>query len=82
MDLSFATIPVFGGEQMRLYSESQLAYIISDPQNPTNHPIYAVQENMDSCILQLNEDYVSPVLKQNKISKQQSSNGNRNLWQM
>ncbi len=31
MDLSFATIPVFGGEQMRLYSESQLPYIISDP---------------------------------------------------
>jgi len=82
MDLSFATIPVFGGEQMRLYSESQLAYIISDPQNPTNHPIYAVQENMDSCILQLNEDYVSPVLKQNKISEQRSSNGNGNLWQM
>jgi hypothetical protein len=30
MDLSYATIPVFGGGNKRLYRESQLAYIISD----------------------------------------------------
>jgi hypothetical protein len=30
MDLTYATIPVFGGEHRRLYREAQLAYIISD----------------------------------------------------
>jgi hypothetical protein len=39
MDLTYATIPVFGGEHRRLYREAQLAYIISDEANPTNHPI-------------------------------------------
>jgi hypothetical protein len=39
MDLSYATILVFGGDYRRLYRESQLAYIISDEANRTNHPI-------------------------------------------
>jgi len=38
-DLSYATVPVFGGESRRLYKEAQLAYIIKDETNPTNHPI-------------------------------------------
>jgi hypothetical protein len=42
MDLSYATLPVFGGEHKRIYREEQLAYIISDEANPTNHPIYVV----------------------------------------
>jgi hypothetical protein len=33
MDLSYAAIPVFGGELKRLYRENQLAYIISDAKN-------------------------------------------------
>jgi hypothetical protein len=53
MDLSYATIPVFGGEHKRLYRESQLAYIISDEANPTNHPIYAVDADLGSSILKL-----------------------------
>jgi len=30
MDMSFTTIPVFGGEFRRLYREVQLAYIVND----------------------------------------------------
>ena len=37
-DLSYAIVPVFGGESRRLYREAQLAYIISDENNPSNHP--------------------------------------------
>jgi hypothetical protein len=33
MDLTYATIPVFGGEHKRLYREAQLAYIVSDEMN-------------------------------------------------
>jgi hypothetical protein len=51
MDLSYATIPVFWGEHRRMYREAQLAYIISDESNPTNHPIYAVDTELGSIIL-------------------------------
>lgn len=54
-DLSYATIPFFGGESRKLYRESQLDYIISDERNPTNHPIYAVDTDFESCILQIEE---------------------------
>jgi len=55
MDLSYATIPVFGGEHKRLYREAQLAYIISDEGNPTNHHIYVVDTDLGSIILQLTD---------------------------
>ena len=53
MDLTYATIPVFGGEHRRLYREAQLAYIISDEANPTNHPIFSLDTNLGSSLLQL-----------------------------
>jgi ribonuclease HI len=69
MDLSYATIPVFGGVNRRLYRESQLAYVISDEKNPSNHPIYAVDTDMGSCILQF-DDSLSDTLLLRKPSDQ------------
>ena len=54
-DLSYATVPNFGGESRRLYREAQLAYIINNEKNPTNHPIYAVDTDFGACILQIEE---------------------------
>jgi hypothetical protein len=51
MDLTYATIPVFGGEHRRLYKEAQLAYIISDEANPTNHPIFSLDTDLGSSLL-------------------------------
>ena len=42
MDLTYSTIPFFGGEHKTLYREAQLAYIVSDEADPTNHPIFAL----------------------------------------
>ena len=53
MDLTYTTIPIFGGETKRLYRENQLAYIISNEKNSVNHPIYAVDTNFGSCIMQI-----------------------------
>jgi hypothetical protein len=53
MDLSYATILIFGGEHRRLYREAQLAYIISDEANPTNHPVFSFDTDLGSSILQL-----------------------------
>ena len=55
MDLTYATIPMFGGETKRLYQENQLAYIISKEINSVNHPIYATDTNFGSCILQIDD---------------------------
>jgi hypothetical protein len=61
MDLSYATIPVFGGEMKRLYRENQLAYIISDGKNSINHPIYVVDTDFGSCILQIDDGQETPM---------------------
>ena len=57
MDLSYASVPVFGGEFKRLYRESQLAYTISDSENPANHPIYAEDIDLGSAVLHVSEKY-------------------------
>jgi hypothetical protein len=61
MDLTYATIPVFGGEHRRLYREAQLAYIVSDEANPTNHPIFALDIGLGSSLLQVTETREAPL---------------------
>ena len=56
MDLSYATIPVFGGEFKRLYREVQMTYLVSESKHPNNHPIYSIDENIGSCMLQLSDE--------------------------
>jgi hypothetical protein len=51
MDLSYATILVYGGGHRRLYMEAQIAYIISDEANPTNHPIFTVDTDLGTNML-------------------------------
>jgi hypothetical protein len=53
MDLTYATIPIFGGEHRRLYREAQLAYIVSDEENPTNHPIFALDTDLGYSLLHI-----------------------------
>ena len=50
MDLYYATIPVFGMLR-RLYRENRLAYMISNKENPKNHPIYSVDADMGFSLL-------------------------------
>jgi ribonuclease HI len=69
MDLTYATILVFGGEHRRLYREAQLAYIISDEANPTNHPIFALDTDLGSSLLQLTHAPEPPL----KLRKQPTS---------
>ena len=50
MDLSYAMIPNFGTLR-RIYRENRLAYMISNRENPENHPIYSVDTDMGSSML-------------------------------
>jgi hypothetical protein len=61
MDLTYATIPVFGGEHRRLYREAQLAYNISDEANPTNNPIFSLDTNLGSSLIQPTEASEPPL---------------------
>ena len=56
MDLTYATIPMFGGENKRMYIELQFAYIVTDDKNPTNHPLYAVDKDLGTCMLHFSDD--------------------------
>jgi hypothetical protein len=58
---TFPTIPMFGGEHRRLYREAQLAYIISDEENPTEHPIFSLNTDLGSSILQLTDTPQPPI---------------------
>jgi hypothetical protein len=61
MDLSYATIPVFGGEHRRLYKEAQLAYIISGEENPANHHVFSLDTDLGSSILKLIDALETPL---------------------
>jgi uncharacterized small protein (DUF1192 family) len=71
MDLTYATIPVFGGEHRRLYREAQLAYIVSDEANPTNHPIYALDTDLGSSLLQVTDEPETPLQIRKQLSLDQ-----------
>jgi hypothetical protein len=80
MDLTYATIPVFGSEHIRLYIEVRLAYIVNDHKNPSNHPIYAIEDGIGSSVFHLDDD-------EPKISfiqhRDQPMNGQQNkVWKM
>jgi ribonuclease HI len=83
MDLTYATIPVFGGEQRRLYREAQLAYIVSNEADPTNHPIFSLDTDLGSSLLQITDAPESSLLirkhpsPDHPISPQSSS-----VWKM
>jgi ribonuclease HI len=62
MDLTYSTIPVFEGEHRRLYREAQLDYIVSDEEDLTNHPIFALDMDLGSSLLQLT-NVVEPPLQ-------------------
>jgi hypothetical protein len=50
LDMSYATIPVFG-QQRRLYRETLMKYMVSSQENPHNYPLYSTHSDLDSFIL-------------------------------
>jgi hypothetical protein len=83
MDLTYAIITVFGGEHRRLYREAQLAYIISDEFDPTNNPIFALDTNLGSSLLQLIDTLEDPLEIINQlISFSEIPPPTNSLWKM
>ena len=83
MDLTYATVPVFGGEHRRLYREAQLAYIVSDEANPTNHPIFALDTDLGSSLLQVTEIPEPPLqIRKQPIVSPEVSPSITPIWKM
>ena len=83
MDLTYATIPVFGGDHRRLYREAQLAYIISDEANPTNHPIFSLDTDLGSSLLKLTHAPEPPLkLRENTSTPHEFPPSITPIWKM
>jgi hypothetical protein len=50
LDISYATIPVFG-QQRRLYRETLMKYMVSSQEKPHNYPLYSAHSDLDYFIL-------------------------------
>ena len=50
LDMSYATIPVFG-QQRRLYRETLMKYMVSSQEKLHNYPLYSAHFDLDSFIL-------------------------------
>jgi hypothetical protein len=55
LDMSYATIPVFG-QQRRLYKETLMKYMVSSQKKPHNYPLYSAHSDLDSFILYIDGD--------------------------
>jgi hypothetical protein len=50
MDMTYATIPVFG-QNRRLYREKLMKFMVTTQDRPHNYPLYSVHSDLDSFIL-------------------------------
>ena len=55
MDMSYATIPIFG-VQRRIFREQKLEYMVISAERRNNHPIYALDTEMGSTIFFIEGD--------------------------
>jgi len=83
MDLSYATIPIFGGEHRRIYREAQLYYVISDEANPTNYPIFAFDTDLGTSMLQLIDAPQTPIeIRNQPIASCENPPPNTSIWKI
>jgi hypothetical protein len=71
LDMTYTTIPIFGGKFTRLYRKMRLAYTVRDPQNPNNFPIYIANQDLGNCILYF-DDSLYGCTKENDIDHEES----------
>jgi hypothetical protein len=86
LDMTYATILVFGGQFTRLYRETRLAYTVSGPQNPSNFPIYIADQDLGNCMLSF-DDGLDGCIEENDIEHEDSGYMNEDMcstgiWKM
>ena len=61
MDMSYATISVYGGEQLRLYIKVRFVHTVCKTDQPKNHPIYVIDQDFSYFQLSSNQIHESQV---------------------
>ena len=56
MDMSYATIIVYGGGHLRLYREVKYIKFLCNSIQPINNPIYVVDQDLGCFILAINDE--------------------------
>jgi len=80
MDMTYATVSFFGGENMILYRGKKFSYKVSYQNNYVNHPIYGVDDDLECSILTVNEEYKEAlILAYPIVSPHYEKNG---IWKM
>ena len=82
MDLTYVTIPMFGGDHRRMYREARLAYIISDETDPTNHLIFSLDTDFGSILLQLTNVLEPPLEIKKSITAYEDSPLITSVWKI
>lgn len=59
MDISYATIIVYGGEHLRMYREVRFVNTIYNANQVVNHPIYAIDQDL-GCLILVSNDQCNP----------------------
>jgi hypothetical protein len=67
--MTYAMIPIFGGQFTRLYIETRLAYTESDPLNPNNYPVYVVDQDLGNFILSIDDNFDECTEEENRKEK-------------
>jgi len=80
MDITYATIHVFGGEHRKVYREVKLAYIVSDHQNLGNDTIYVVEDEIGSSMFHINDDVLE--ISINKCRNHPMVDQGNEVWKM
>jgi hypothetical protein len=82
--MTYATIPIFGGQFTRLYRETSLAYTVSDPQNPNNSLVYVADQDLGNCILYIDDAFEECIEEENKKIEFPKKNINvrEGVWKM
>jgi ribonuclease HI len=67
----------------RLYREAQRAYIVSDEANPTNHPIFALDTDLGSSLLQITDAPEAPFqIRKQPLFDHGTPPPNTSIWKM
>ena len=76
IDLTYATIPLFGGEERRLYRESRFVKMVTKANGSTNSPVYGKGGAFSCLILEEDEDFlqeteICPMIRENTMSREE-----------
>ena len=80
MDLTYATIPVFGGQERRLYKETRFVKMVTKAEKSENSPVYS-KEGDFSCLMLEEDQYFAhePSFYQIK-TEQPSESHEAGIW--